>query len=87
MARGSIYGTRDAGRSFCIHCKQTLERAGASELSMERAVYAFSFGGSLKAPIQPKPRLVHWPVATIAEATPPLEQRSLLRHRFAEECR
>lgn len=49
VARGSIYGTGDAGRSFYIHSKRILENSGANELSVERAVYAFSLNGALKA--------------------------------------
>ena len=40
QAPGATYGTRDAGRSFYLHAKTTLEKHGLIELSLEKSCYA-----------------------------------------------
>jgi hypothetical protein len=49
IARGAIYGTRDAGRSFYKHSRQVLSGLGFAELSLEKACYVYAPGGTVRA--------------------------------------
>ena len=48
MARGSIYGTRDAGRSWYQHLRDKLaSKFRVRESALEKGLYLYEFNGRL----------------------------------------
>lgn len=47
MAKGSIYGTKDAARAFWIYLRGILLDNGAQESQLEPALFFYTFGGIL----------------------------------------
>ena len=46
VARGSIYGTRDAGRSWYVHCRKTVkEKYNMCESALEKGLYIYEVNG------------------------------------------
>ena len=58
VARGSIYGTRDAGRSWYQHFRDRLaDKFRVNEIALEKGLYLYEFNGR-RSPLSRSPMLM-----------------------------